>query len=140
MEETNIVAIPGILSAVVFDKEGKVLFNFGNNKSDLQIHGLFRTFGNIHRQRCKSKGRLRVGLSEDVFLCSVSASGDIVGKSESSLKSMLVLFRKDRVIFFVGEYNSRISYMRLIDEVLEIRRNIDVLFYSVTAFAGRYTG
>lgn len=134
------MAIPGILSAVVFDKEGKVLFNFGNNKSDLQIHGLFKTFGIIHRQRCKSRGPLRVGLSEDVFLCSVSASGDIVGKSESSLKSMLVLFRKDRVIFFVGEYNSRISYMRLIDEVLGIRKNIDVLFYSVTAFGGRYTG
>lgn len=134
------MAIPGILSALVFDKEGKVLFNYGNCKSDLQIHALFRTFENIHRQRCKSRGPLRVGLSEDVFLCSVSASGDIVGKSESTLKSMLVLFRQDRVIFFVGEYNSRISYMRLIDEVLGIRTNIDVLFYSVTAFDGRNSG
>lgn len=141
MEEENILAIPGILSGIIFDIGGKYLFRYGHNANDKQINSLFRTFWNIHRQRCHHKGQLRIAVSPDIFSCTVSASGDIIGNSESSPTTMLVLFRKERVIFFVGTRNSRISYVKLIDEVLGIHRNIDMVFSDNNAsFIDRYKG
>jgi hypothetical protein len=141
MIEENILAIPGILSGIVFDTAGQYLFIYGHHANDKEIKCLFRTFWNIHRHRCNHKGPLRIAVSPDIFTCTVSASGDIFGNGESSHRTLLVLFRKERIIFFVGAKNSRISYVKLIDEVLGIHRNVDVVLSNNDAsFIDRYKG
>ena len=142
MKEENIVAIPGILSVIIFDQRGKVVYAYGQTvNNEQQNQALFRTFRYIHGQRIRSRSPLRIGFSDELFLCTVSASGDIIGRSESIPRTVLVLFREDRVIWFIGEHNHRISYMKLIDEVLGIYRNIDVVAdYIRKPFVDRYQG
>ena len=142
MKEENILAIPGILSVIIFDQRGNVVFAYGKTvNNEQQAQALFRTFRYIHGQRIRSRSPLRIGFSDELFLCTVSASGDIIGRSESIPRTVLVLFREDRVIWFIGEHNHRISYMKLIDEVLGIHRNIDaVTDYLRKQFVDRYQG
>ena len=144
MKEENIVAIPGIISVTVFDQRGNMVFAYGKTVNyEQQNQALFRTFRYIHGQRIRSRSPLRIGFCDELFLCTVSASasGDIIGRSESIPRTVLVLFREDRVIWFIGEHNHRISYMKLIDEVLGIHRNIDaVTDYTRKLFVDRYQG
>ena len=142
MKEENIVAIPGILSVTIFDQRGKVVFAYEKTvNNEQQNQALFRTFRYIHGQSIRPKRPLRIGLSDELFLCTVSASGDIIGRSESIPRTVLVLFREDRVIWFIGEPNYRISYMKLIDEVLGIHTNIDIVTDCIKkTFVDRYQG
>ena len=142
MKEENILAIPGILSVIIFDQGGNVVFAYGKTvNNEQQTQALFRTFRYIHGQSIRSRSPLRIGFSDELFLCTVSACGDIIGRSESIPRTVLVLFREDRVIWFIGEHKLRISYMKLIDEVLGIHRNVEAVTDNIRKpFVDRYQG
>lgn len=61
-------------------------------------------------------------------------------KENHLLKTMLKLFRKILVILFPDDYNLKISYIKIIEDVLEIHRNINGVSYSVTSIDKRYLG
>ena len=84
MKEESILAIPGVLSVTIFDQRGNVVFAYGKTvNNEEQNQALFRTFRYIHGQRIRSSSPLRIGFNDELFLCTVSASGDIIGRSET---------------------------------------------------------
>ena len=81
MKEENILAIPGILSVTIFDQRGKVVFAYGKTvNNEQQNQALFRTFRYIHGQSIRSRSPLRIGFCDELFLCTMTASGDIIGR------------------------------------------------------------
>lgn len=98
----------GIVAGIIFNTDG-----LAQILDDITGKSVFNIFMSANTQRFHQRCLIRFCISEDTYLCILSGSGDIVGKSESTPRTTVVMFHKERVVFFVGENNSPIKFPTL---------------------------